>query len=802
MRRAALPLALAFALQPAPAGLAAAAQPVPAAVEPLPGYLHEPPRAAVADRGVGFLGPIFVAVQGVGSQGAFTLRIERFVPPVAVGGRIGLARPLGNFPDTALDLPSRDSSLRPRLELAELEGPDLVLLRLVVANGGSEPVRLTRVTPLGVDPTHGGVWTSGLQQENAVVLGEAPDLGMPGRSTLTLATEPSRASWYQLIYEHSTGRSTLAGLLSLDHALSELIYEPDPAGRGIAAFQVDLMLRPHVLLEPGAEYRTETLYIDRSRLDPIAKLTRYLRSMAAYQQILPPPDQAVAGWNPWPLHSFELDDAAFDRNLAQLAALFGPFGLARCQIGPGWAEQAGEWTPAARFPGGLARLVERIRDRGLEACLWWSPFSGSRAVPLATAHPEWMLELDTLGRGLWDPQTQYVLDPGNRDALDWVRAEQTRLASAGVTCFVESDLERVLFGQRSGPVARTAVQLLRDALAELHAAGVGAVTSTGSGAVGFLAGRATCVHGGPALLSRWHVPAPAPGETEAPRGGLREVGAWSVPQAAGALARRLAMDGILWRNHAGTVAVAGLSREEARAILTALALSGASFDLGDLPETLDVDMAEIVRRALPPLGRPAQPLDMLLHDPPWIWHLPIRCPAGDWELVAFFNWGVAPDGSTPDDRPRRLGVTLPALGLPVGESYTYHAFELWSETYLGTLAERVEMDVPARAVRLVKIVRTVPRPDFLASSRHWTMGALDVARLAWNQDSEILFGRQQLIAGARLRLFLTLPERWRVRRFHLNGVDQKWRQENGLVELDLVPAASGSQFWELVASSQ
>lgn len=76
------------------------------------------------------------------------------------------------------------------------------------------------------------------------------------------------------------------------------------------------------------------------------------------------------------------------------------------QVDDGWERCVGDWrVDEDRFPRGLRGVARRIEDRGYIPGIWLAPFLVTRAAPLFTERPDWLLK-DERGRAViagWNP---------------------------------------------------------------------------------------------------------------------------------------------------------------------------------------------------------------------------------------------------------------------------------------------------------------------------------------------------------------------------------------------------------------
>ena len=104
------------------------------------------------------------------------------------------------------------------------------------------------------------------------------------------------------------------------------------------------------------------------------------------------------------------------------------------QLDAGYCQSLGDWlVPSHRFPGGLSKAAEMIRQAGYEPGIWVGPFMVGDQSRLYKEHPDWILK-DLSGHPVvrlasynepkcWgNPDCNYyVLDTSHPDALDYLR---------------------------------------------------------------------------------------------------------------------------------------------------------------------------------------------------------------------------------------------------------------------------------------------------------------------------------------------------------------------------------------------
>lgn len=155
----------------------------------------------------------------------------------------------------------------------------------------------------------------------------------------------------------------------------------------------ELLLPGEITLAEGESYTTPWVYLAATRdgLDGLsAQFHQYLRSLPAH-----PSAPRPVNLNVWEAVYFRHDFAA----LTALADLAAEVGVERYVLDDGWfsgrrSDRAGlgDWrVDEDVWPGGLHRLADHVRARGMQFGLWFEPEMVNPDSDLYRAHPDWVL---------------------------------------------------------------------------------------------------------------------------------------------------------------------------------------------------------------------------------------------------------------------------------------------------------------------------------------------------------------------------------------------------------------------------
>jgi alpha-galactosidase len=204
----------------------------------------------------------------------------------------------------------------------------------------------------------------------------------------------------------------------------------------------ELLLPGEITLAEGESYATPWVYVaaTRSGLDGLsAQFHEYLRSLPAH-----PRSPRPVNLNVWEAVYFHHD---FGR-LATLADLAAEVGVERYVLDDGWFRgRRSDWTGLGDWwvddevwPGGLHRLVDHVRARGMQFGLWIEPEMVNPDSALYRAHPDWILAAGARRPPL--QRHQLVLDLTRPEVTGYLLERISSLLSEYEISYVKWDCNR------------------------------------------------------------------------------------------------------------------------------------------------------------------------------------------------------------------------------------------------------------------------------------------------------------------------------------------------------------------------
>jgi alpha-galactosidase len=129
------------------------------------------------------------------------------------------------------------------------------------------------------------------------------------------------------------------------------------------------------------------------------------------------------GWCSWYHYFDKITEATLRSNLRKLRELRHEFPIEVVQLDDGFQAALGDWEHTnAKFPSGLKKIADEIREAGFAAGLWTAPFLATRDSNLMRTHPHWFIRdqngdpLPAVRNPSWtagEDKFAYTLDPSH-----------------------------------------------------------------------------------------------------------------------------------------------------------------------------------------------------------------------------------------------------------------------------------------------------------------------------------------------------------------------------------------------------
>jgi hypothetical protein len=463
--------------------------------------------------------------------------------------------------------------------------------------------------------------------------------------------------------------------------------------------------------------------------------------------------RAPAGWCSWYVFWQGIREEQVTQNTDWLSANLKQFGCDYVQIDDGW-QGVGQgdgvnrdWhvTEKNKFPHGMKWLADYIRAKGLKPGLWLIPFATSDSKRFREQPELFVRRADgssvyetpnaTTGKTDVDWTGRYVIDPTSPKAHAWFTDLFHMICDQWGYDYVKID------GQGgSAGVCRQ----YRDRLADPKISPDDAYRS----------GLATIklVMGPKRFLLNCGQEYASCGYCEGIRTG-NDVGGpdWTGMQSVvNATMQRLYVNHLSFWTDPDVVCVRPpLTLDQARVWATLVGITGQLLMTSDDMPKLGEDRVEILRRIFPVAD--IRPMDLYpLSGKPRIFDLRVSTPqAGQWDVVALFNWDTRSTAS--------LRLDPKELGWPAG-GYVY--YDVWEKKLLGIGKSGLTLGLPPTSCKLLAARPVTGHPQLVGTSRHITQGADDLVEARWDAAAGKWIGRSRVVGGDPYQLRFTLPPGW------------------------------------------
>jgi len=221
------------------------------------------------------------------------------------------------------------------------------------------------------------------------------------------------------------------------------------------------------------------------------------------------------------------------------------------------------------------------------------------------------------------------------------------------------------------------------------------------------------------------------------------------------------LNGITWWSDPDAVMVRSpLTYEEAKTIVTTIALSGQAYMASDFMAQLPSERMALYKKTMPTLPIHAVDLYPFRTKPvccpkpanfPKALDLKVNAATGSYDVVGLYNW---------DDHPALKSLNFSSdLGLDSTKNTL--VFNFWDQTLAGVFSDSIQTDIPAHGVKALIIRPLVNHPTILATSRHIS-SAVSILKMAWNDSTHTLNGVSKTITGTPYAIFVYVPGEMRL----------------------------------------
>ena len=244
-----------------------------------------------------------------------------------------------------------------------------------------------------------------------------------------------------------------------------------------------------------------------------------------------------------------------------------------------------------------------------------------------------------------------------------------------------------------------------------------------------------------------------------------------------------------------TKTVHDLAPEIRKSMLTMVFLTSGRLDLASSFSLFTPEITRDVSRTYPHYREAfsARPLDAFIGvKDPQVYDLEL---SPDWRQITFYNTGGRrADISTAISGERANN----AIGLDPAAHY--HAYEFWTDTYLGKMAgsARLTRELEPNHCAMISVRKVEPNPQVISTDRHILQGWVDLADVRWDAKTKTLSGTARVIGGEPFKIVIANNGAKPLTAEAAGGNSQLGAHpDKGLSSLTLTAAANTDVKWSL-----
>ncbi len=196
--------------------------------------------------------------------------------------------------------------------------------------------------------------------------------------------------------------------------------------------------------------------------------------------------------------------------------------------------------------------------------------------------------------------------------------------------------------------------------------------------------------------------------------------------------------------YSDTKALHNLSDEIRQSLLTTVFLSSGRLDLSTSFSLFTQEITYDVSRTYPHYVEPwtARPLDAFtgIRDPQ-VYDLELT---PDWHQITLYNTGMEKAVVSTAISGERVDNSI---GLDPASQY--HAYEFWSDTYIGKLTGTSDLsrDLSPNCCAMISLRKAQAYPQVLSTNRHLLQGWVELENVHWDPEARTLSGTAHVIEG-------------------------------------------------------
>ncbi|MEW6455688.1 MAG: NPCBM/NEW2 domain-containing protein [Acidobacteriota bacterium] len=444
-----------------------------------------------------------------------------------------------------------------------------------------------------------------------------------------------------------------------------------------------------------------------------------------------------SGWCSWYYYYQEINEDEVKKNAKWLSENLKDFGAEYCQIDDGWQGKGHgmgdnrDWTTIdKRFPEGMEKLANFIKEVGLKPGLWLAPH-GQSNWEVVKKSKAFLLDKDQKSiSDTWEGN--FLLDPSKKEAIKYLEDLFTVFSSKWGYEYFKIDGQPIVINEfkkyqkKMKSPEGDPEELYRDTLFAIRRA-------IGSNRY---------------LLGCWGIPLQGIGIMNGSRTGGDVLLNWEgFFTALNATMRHYYLHNIAWYCDPDVMLVRyPLTLESARAWATLQGLTGQALMASDRLYDLSPERVEILKRVYPAVD--IRPLDLFPSNKnKRIWDLKVNYIGREYDVIGIFNY----------DEEKSIGIKLDWHELGFSADSLIHVYDFWQKEYLGCWEKGMYVPILPASCRVLTLIKAEEKPQLISTSRHITQGWVDLKEINYDENKMKYSGKSALIKDDPYELRFVFP---------------------------------------------
>ncbi len=518
-------------------------------------------------------------------------------------------------------------------------------------------------------------------------------------------------------------------------------------------------------LPPNTEVFSEKLVLIMNGMDALDSLDYYANLTRAEMKARTW-DPIPTGWCSWYYYYSRVSEDAILQN-SEFLTHHKDIPVEYIQLDDGYLPKKrfnvkiGDWLETNdRFPHGLGWLAKEIIADGFKPGLWLAPFLVSKSSKIYQEHPDWVIRekngnpMEVEINPEWGLFNKfYGLDCTHPEVQEWLHTLFKTITEEWGYKFIKIDFifAAAVDGVFHDPsmtriqAYRKGLEIIRDAIGDdVFILGCGAPLGPSIGLVDGIRIGVDTYYAFSQPFLYWFL-------NKFFFAGLEGVPA--MEDALRSVVLRSFMHNKFWINDPDCLLVrrtrSNLKPHEIEFEVTLMGLCGGLLISSDnLPELAPQDL-NYIKFLLPPSKTPAIPLDLFENSPPMYLKYEITSShfSTPFYLVGIFNWTK-----------KTKSILISIERFQLDPNLTYHIFDFWEKKYFQIRKDHAKIkELKGHSVKFLVIRPTKQEPQFIASTFHFSQGAIEITKYEFNPETNEVSLEIKKPGRNKGQLYLYLP---------------------------------------------